>query len=127
MPRLNYQSFAMLALTQGEDACRSALQADGVANPDKIAMKAAVQLSTMGAGVGVVALCNMLAKEFAPETNGPGRGTLGLAAVGSKLYRAQSTNGVEPWIRVPVSALGCAKGDSVLVTLEEGQIKITKG
>ena len=126
MPRLNYQSLAMLALTQGEDACRKALQADGVASPDKIAMKAAVQLSTMGAESSVVQLCNMLANEFAPESNGPGRGTLGLSAVGSKVYRAQSANGCEPWIRVPVSALGCFKGDSVLVTLESDKITIKR-
>lgn len=120
MARLNYQSFAMIALTQTEADCRAALSAPSVAGPDKIAQKAAVQLQTMNASPGVVALCNQLAREFAPANTGTGRGRVALCRGETRTYKAQKVEGSDVFIRLPVGVLGhINKGDEVTVEVSE--------
>src|SRR6056300_835834 len=127
MARLNYQSFAMIALTQTEADCRAALSAPSVAGPDKIAQKAAVQLQTMNANPEVVSLCNRLAREFAPETSGNGRGRVALSAGESRTYKVQQIEGADIFIRLPVGVLGdhINKGDAVTVTVSDDGTTLT--
>ena len=127
MARLNYQSFAMIALTQTEADCRAALSAPSVAGPEKIAQKAAVQLQTMNADPEVVALCNRLAREFAPEESGNGRGRIALSVGMVRNYKAQAVEGSDTFIRLPVGVLGALKGDDVTVEVEDGRLIVTRG
>ena len=115
--RLNYQALSMLALTNGIDQCREALKADGVANPDKIAQKAATQLAVMGAPQETIAMLNGLAREFTPENSGVGRGRVALSAGESREYKVQQIEGADLFIRLPVGVLGggISKGDTVTV------------
>jgi hypothetical protein len=124
--RLNYQALSMLALTQGENACRSALSADSVAAPEKIAQKAAVNLQTMGADQGVIAMLNALAVEFTPAESGQGRGRVALTVGMTRSYKAQALEGSDSFIRLPVGVLGAFKGDEVSVTVEDGRLIVTR-
>jgi hypothetical protein len=126
MARLNYQSFAMIALTQTEAECRAALSAPSVAGPDKIAQKAAVQLQTMNANPEIVSLCNRLAREFAPEESGTGRGRVALSVGMTRSYKAQALEGSDAFIRLPVGVLGAFKGDEVTVEVENGRLIVTR-
>ena len=127
MARLNYQTLSMLALTQGEDACRKALSADSVGSPHTIAQKAAVNLQTMNASVGMIAMLNALAVEFTPQSDGQGRGRVALAKGMTRKYRAQAVQGSDSFIRLPVGVLGAFKGDEVNVTVEDdGSIRVTR-
>lgn len=127
MARLNYQALSMIALTKGEAECRKALSADSVGSPHLIAQKAAVNLSTMGAGVGIVSMLNALAVEFTPESDGQGRGRVALARGMTRTYRAQAVQGSDSFIRLPVGVLGAFKGDEVKVTVEDdGSIRVTR-
>jgi hypothetical protein len=127
MARLNYQALSMIALTQGEDACRKALSADSVGSPHLIAQKAAVNLSTMGAGVGIISMLNALAVEFAPQSDGQGRGRVALAVGMKRKYKAQAVEGSDSFIRLPVGVLGAFKGDEVEAeVLEDGTIRVTR-
>ena len=127
MARLNYQALSMLALTQGEDACRKALSHDSVGSPHTIAQKAAVNLSTMNASVGIIAMLNSLAVEFAPKSDGQGRGRVALAVGMKRKYRAQAVEGSDSFIRLPVGVLGAFKGDEVEAeVLQDGTIRVTR-
>lgn len=127
MARLNYQALSMIALTQGEDACRKALSADSVGSPHTIAQKAAVNLQTMGAPNETVGMLNRLAVEYAPESEGQGRGRVALAKGMTRTYRAQAVQGSDSFIRLPVGVLGAFKGDEVKVTVnEDGTITVAR-
>ena len=127
MARLNYQTLSMLALTQGEDACRKALSPDSVGSPHTIAQKAAVNLQTMNASVGMIAMLNALAVEFTPQSDGQGRGRVALAKGMKRKYRAQAVQGSDSFIRLPVGVLGAFKGDEVEAeVLEDGSIRVTR-
>lgn len=127
MARLNYQTLSMLALTKGEDACRKALSADSVGSPHLIAQKAAVNLSTMDASVGMIAMLNALAVEFTPQSDGQGRGRVALAKGMKRKYRAQAVQGSDSFIRLPVGVLGAFKGDEVEAeVLDDGSIRVTR-
>ena len=118
--RLNYQALSMMALTKGADYCKRALSADGVANPDKIAQKAAVNLATMGADREVIAMLNALAVDFAPA-GGMGRGRVALSAGESREYKVQQIEGSDVFIRLPVGVLGghIQKGDQITVEVSQ--------
>lgn len=127
MARLNYQALSMLALTQGEAACRKALSADSVGSPHLIAQKAAVNLSTMGAPSETVSMLNALAVAFTPKADGQGRGRVALAKGMTRTYRAQAVEGSDSFIRLPVGVLGAFKGDEVKVRVnEDGSITVTR-
>jgi len=124
--RLNYQALAMIALTQGEAECRAALAAPSVAGPDKIAQKAATQLAVMGGPQESVSLLNRLAREFAPEESGNGRGRVALSVGMTRSYKAQAVEGSDAFIRLPVGVLGAFKGDEVSVAVENGRLVVTR-
>lgn len=122
---LNYQALSLIVLTQGHEAARAALSADNVANPHNIAMRAAVNLQTMGAKPEVLATINSLVREFEPDNETGGRGRVALSVGMVREYRAQAVEGSDAFIRLPVGVLGIRKGENALVTVEKGLIKVT--
>lgn len=120
--RVTYQTVALAFLTQGIDAARAQLEAPQCAKPHDVALKACVQLANMGSPAHEL---EALARQFTPA-GGTGRGAMSLANAGSKVYKAQQVgDDGDVWIRVPVSALGAAKGDRLEVSFKGDVINIT--
>lgn len=125
--KVSYQTVAMAFLTGGVPAARTMLTSEGVADPSKMAMKAAVQIETMGGNAGEL---NALAKELAPERSAGGAGRSRLQDGDVREYKAQQVKQGEAvsdlFIRLPVSLLANNKGDKILVTVEGDRLVVTR-
>lgn len=122
--RVTYQTVALAFLTQGIDAVKAQLNAPQCARPYDVALKASVQLASMGSPAQEL---DALLRAMAPTNASNGRGAASLESAGSKVYKAQQVGeDGDVWIRVPVSALGAIKGDRLLVTLSGQKIEITR-
>lgn len=124
--KVSYQTVAMAFLTGGVPAARLMLLGEGVSDPSKMAMKAAVQIEAMGGNAGEL---NALARSLAPEKNGQaGRSRLQDGDV--REYKAQQVKQGEVisdlFIRLPVSFLADNKGDKIRVALDGDRIIVTR-
>jgi hypothetical protein len=122
--RVTYQTVALAYLTQGIEAAKAQLGAPQCARPYDVALKASVQLASMGSQSPEL---EALLRSLAPVNAGNGRGACSLELAGTKVYKAQQVGeDGDVWIRVPVSALGAIKGDRLVVAVKDHKIQITR-
>lgn len=124
--RINYHMLTSLFLTKGVDAVRTVLASDSCANPYDLALKTATNLQVMEANPELIASMNSLAREFEPENEGQGRGRVALSDGMIRKYRAQTVQGSDSFIRLPVGVLGAFKGDEVTVEVKGNKIIVTR-
>jgi hypothetical protein len=117
--RVTAQSVAFLALTEGVAAVARLHNSPGseiaAATFDSACDLLASQPETQSA---LVALRSDLFGDDEPGARGRPAAKVG----DSRAYKVQQVNDTDPFIRLPVSLLGLAKGSTATVTFENGRI-----
>jgi hypothetical protein len=117
--RVTAQSVAFLALTEGVSAVTRLHNSPGseiaAATFDSACDLLASQPETQSA---LVALRSDLFGDDEPGARGRPAAKVG----DSRAYKVQQVNDTDPFIRLPVSLLGLAKGSTATVTFENGRI-----
>ena len=121
--KISYQTVAMAFLTGGVSSAQKMLLSEGVSDPHKMCMKAAVQIESMGGEAGEL---NALARTFETAGTGEGRGRSRLQVGDVREYKAQQIKDSDLFIRLPVSLLAGEKGDRISVKVEEGRLVVTR-
>ena len=119
--RVTAQSVAFLALTEGVAAVTRLHNSPGseiaAATFDSACDLLASQPETQSA---LVALRSDLFGDDEPGARGRPAAKVG----DSRAYKVQQVNDTDPFIRLPVSLLGLAKGSTATVTFENGRITV---
>ena len=120
--RVTAQSVAFLALTEGVSAVTRLHNSPG----------SEIAAATFDSAVDLLASQPEVAASLAAIRSDllgddePGARGRPAAKVGdSRAYKVQQVNDTDPFIRLPVSLLGLAKGSTATVTFEDGRITVT--
>jgi hypothetical protein len=120
--RVTAQSVAFLALTEGVDAVTRLHNSPG----------SEIAAATFDSAVDLLASQPEVAASLAAirsdllGADEPGARGRPAAKVGdSRAYKVQQVGEMDPFIRLPVSLLGLAKGSTATVTFEDGRIAVT--
>ena len=120
--RVTAQSVAFLALTEGVDAVTRLHNSPG----------SEIAAATFDSAVDLLASQPEVAASLAAirsdllGADEPGARGRPAAKVGdSRAYKVQQVGEMDPFIRLPVSLLGLAKGSTATVTFEDGRITVT--
>ena len=118
--RITSQQVAFLALTEGVNAVESLHNKPGC-EIASATFAAAVDL--LAGQPETAAALAALADSLAPETSGE-RGRPAAKVGESRAYKVQQVGDSDPFIRLPVSLLGLAKGGVATVTFDNGMIRV---
>lgn len=116
--RVNYQQVVTAFVLNGMSAVESL---NNVSRPTL--ERAAQYLQENGRQDSANALLALADEKFPLGPNAGGQGRLALSVVGDREYSVQQANG-QLFIRLPMEALNCNKGDKVRAFVEDGAIVV---